>query len=718
MEAANAASQNMLPKPPALPVIFENIPQELKGIDQWILWKYECRLGKWTKPPYQPDGALASSTDPSTWNSFEEIKAAYESGGYDGIGFVLTEDLGIVGIDLDNCLDNNEISESSARMVQSLDSYTEISPSGKGLRILVRGTIPENGRKRGDIEFYKHGRYLTITGHRIEGISSTAIEDRHEEVLSLFTEIFGEDATEEEEKKDHEKHELTEEAELRFGNLLEIDDAFAKRFLKPAPIGERSDREFYLCCYLYEHGFEAGEIYTLLTEYSPQEKWKERDDTYRWGVIDAAVDKAEARAITEEQLGGLSLAENPRLTVNLEPDNTIMRYIEYGKSTCDAYLEYHYSMSLNLLSISTNRNLVLKLSQDDVYPNIWSFNLGRSTISRKSAAAKKGEKFASELFPPEAVLPQSYSPEGLIEVLSKHPQSYLIKDEAAAMLEAMQKSYMLEIRDLYCLLYDNQGYSRKLRSGQRNEQREFIVVDPFVNIWCATTPASFREKTSMLDLLSGWLVRFLYFYPNYRKDWMAFKPASEEDYTLQGEVLSRISQTVQVFYHREEPLNIELSPEAWSYFQGWQEARERNLQRQPDDIELALWGRLSFYALKLSMLFTVGRSDYKEGTSVSLEHVREACRQVDEYFLPTGKIVAEEVALQESRNVQNRILGILKRKGGRIQRSELLRNLHLKVKEVEEALSALEESDEIERKIVTAEGKKPVEWIILKKKQS
>jgi hypothetical protein len=414
--------------------------------------------------------------------------------------------------------------------------------------------------------------------------------------------------------------------------------------------------------------------------------------------------------ITEEEFRALPIAENPKLEVRLEPDNTIVRYIEYGKSTCDAYPEYHYAMALVLLSISTNRNLILRLKQADVFPNIWAFALGKSTISRKSAATAKGEQFAKDLFP-LAALPQSYSPEGLIEELSEKPRSYLIKDEAAAMIEAMQKNYMLEMRDLYCTLYDCKGTRRKLRSGQRKEKREFEVVDPFINLFCATTPENFREYTTLLDVTSGWLIRFLYFYPTYRKPWMAFQPAGNEDFSFYAEILGRLSNLKGLLYHRESPLAIQLSPDAWEYYQAWQKARETELQDSLDSIELALWGRLSFYALKLAMLFTVARSDYKEGTSISLEHIEEACRQVDEYFLPIGKLVAEEVAREEKNNLQNKILGVLGRHGGRVQWRPLLQNLHVKVKDVEEAIEALVASEEVEDKTVVQDGKKPSRWI-------
>lgn len=198
---------------------------------------------------------------------------------------------------------------------------------------------------------------------------------------------------------------------------------------------------------------------------------------------------------------------------------------------------------------------------------------------------------------------------------------------------------------------------------------------------------------------------------------MAFKPAGVEDFALYGDVLGRLSRIKGMFYDRETPIEITLTEDAWSYYQTWQETRETELQETTDAIEMALWGRLSFYALKLSLLFTVGRTDYQESTQVSLDHVKEACRQVDEYFLPVGKLVAEEVAREETTNLQNKIIGTLSRAGGRILRKNLLKALHVTLKDVENALSALNESEEVSV-IEEKKGKgKPTIWIVLNRNE-
>src|SRR5438445_564404 len=121
----------------------ESIPDELKARDQWLNWRRAARDGKPTKIPYaSKTGVNASVTDPSTWATFEEALAACPN--YDGAGYVLTPDDPYTGVDLDRCLDpaTGKLDPWARSIVDQLHSYTEVSPSGEGVRIFVRGSLP------------------------------------------------------------------------------------------------------------------------------------------------------------------------------------------------------------------------------------------------------------------------------------------------------------------------------------------------------------------------------------------------------------------------------------------------------------------------------------------------------------------------------------------------------------------------------------------------
>jgi putative DNA primase/helicase len=158
----------MTERPVPLQVFPANIPQALKAVPQWVCWKYEWNGKKWTKPPFQTNGYKASKTNPQHYFAFDKVLAAYEAGGFDGIGFVLTANDPFVAIDIDHCItDEDGLSVFAKEMLSLFNSYSEISPSGKGLRIITKGVIPRNIKKP-EIEMYHCDSYVTITGNEVD----------------------------------------------------------------------------------------------------------------------------------------------------------------------------------------------------------------------------------------------------------------------------------------------------------------------------------------------------------------------------------------------------------------------------------------------------------------------------------------------------------------------------------------------------------------------
>jgi putative DNA primase/helicase len=143
---------------------FENFPAELTSRDQWVLWKLTPK----GKVPFQVNGRPAKSNDAATWASFKAVKKAFESGGYEGLGFVLTVENGVVGLDLDHCVDFiGNIETWAKKIIDHLKSYTELSPGGAGIRIFVKGSLPVAGKRKDKFEVYQSGRFLTVTGNSI-----------------------------------------------------------------------------------------------------------------------------------------------------------------------------------------------------------------------------------------------------------------------------------------------------------------------------------------------------------------------------------------------------------------------------------------------------------------------------------------------------------------------------------------------------------------------
>lgn len=157
----------------------EVIPAALKQLPQWVCWRYVDR-GPDKKPDKRPVNPHtlrnASVTWPTTWSNFPHtytvylmLRARRAPNGINGIGFVLTPDDPFVGLDLDHCLEDGVVLPWAQAILEQVPSYTEISPSGMGLRILVNAPDFIQNRRRGTLEIYSHARFLTLTGNHLAG---------------------------------------------------------------------------------------------------------------------------------------------------------------------------------------------------------------------------------------------------------------------------------------------------------------------------------------------------------------------------------------------------------------------------------------------------------------------------------------------------------------------------------------------------------------------
>jgi primase-polymerase (primpol)-like protein len=168
-------------------------PEELKPRPQWVAWRAETTPdGRPVKPPYRPSDPArrADVRDPATWGTYERaLEACDES----RVGFVLTPDDPYTVADLDGCRDpeTGELVAWAREVVEALDSYTEVSPSGRGVHVWLRGELPGHRRRSGGVELYDQARYVTVTGQALPGYGG-GIAERGAELAALYRRLFGE----------------------------------------------------------------------------------------------------------------------------------------------------------------------------------------------------------------------------------------------------------------------------------------------------------------------------------------------------------------------------------------------------------------------------------------------------------------------------------------------------------------------------------------------
>ena len=180
----------------------QSVPDELRERRQWVCWREEERDGKRTKVPKRATGkGNAASDDPQTWATFEQALRRFERGDVDGVGFVLTAEDPYLVVDLDAALSATGDLASWARdVVDGLQSWTERSPSGRGLHVWVRASLPEGAGNREDledggrVEAYDRLRYMTVTGDAWPG-SPLVIQERQGAVDVIVEEYLTKPAT-------------------------------------------------------------------------------------------------------------------------------------------------------------------------------------------------------------------------------------------------------------------------------------------------------------------------------------------------------------------------------------------------------------------------------------------------------------------------------------------------------------------------------------------
>lgn len=250
----------MNPQPIPLQGDLRNLPQALAPLKtprNWVGWRFELRVNKkkgvsdWTKPPLRPDNPQqhAKNDDPSTWGSYAQALTVFETGQSKGIGFCLLGTT-IAAFDLDNCRDpvTGAIAPEAMAIVKRAASYTEVTVSGTGLRIIGIGSGAKVHRKQKifgspvEAESYRKAeRYIVITGNPLAG-TPMQLTNIDAVIDAVVTELDAQ-TTEEEEGGE----------ELPDDLIKLIDEG-------PAAGADLSDEFHHAVCWLGDLGWSAQRI--------------------------------------------------------------------------------------------------------------------------------------------------------------------------------------------------------------------------------------------------------------------------------------------------------------------------------------------------------------------------------------------------------------------------------------------------------------------------
>jgi predicted P-loop ATPase len=156
----------------------DNLPAAMRTLDQWLVWRFETYPGdkKPRKVPYYVNGRKrrgeqGSAEDRQQLASFAQARTLVDTGRFDGLGFAFLPGDGLIGIDIDGAvdLDTGEVAEHCLRIIDQCASYTERSPSGRGVHIIVAGHTQTFKDNSIGVEVFCGRQFFTCTGDRWAG---------------------------------------------------------------------------------------------------------------------------------------------------------------------------------------------------------------------------------------------------------------------------------------------------------------------------------------------------------------------------------------------------------------------------------------------------------------------------------------------------------------------------------------------------------------------
>lgn len=729
------------PRPIPLPVQADALPPILCSLRRFVGWSYTWKPGngngkpgKWDKPPYvaTEPGRLASSTDPDTWRTFKESRAAVENGKFDGLGITLgpveTADAIAAGnrltaVDLDHCIDDHGTIAPWARaIIDRLNTYTERSPSGRGIHMLLwADRLPPGGRKGRHIEIYDAGRYVTLTGHSIVG-TPMALQERTDMIAAVHAEVFGTKSNGSRQEPRRRASPMTDDDAtlLDRARLARNGEKFAALFWAgdtsayPSP----SEADLALCGQLaFWTDRDAARVDALFRQCGlMRPKWDERrgDRTYGELTIEKAINdcretyRGPSRPVARS--AGAPAGVAAPFAIVTPATSFVTRYIEHVSQRTDAPREAHELMAVGILSAlaGPRPRIPIATSTRGDRLVLWGTYIVNSTIGRKTTTINFARDLLAVVLGESAIIEWEGSPQGLIQRLQERDNqaAVFVRDEYSGLLQQMNRGgHMAGLEQTFIRSFDGRVLEN-IRTRKRNKttgewhRDTDRVENPYLVKLTGTTWNAFVARATIDNVLDGFLARFIFV-----TGWAAPRRPGLTTRAIEADWTALI-QAARDYYERArlvEVLNVDndVLDASWALEQQWA-ARARQSTR-PDAATPSL-KRLAEAVLKVAGLLAIEDTSIMQ-PCITLDHFRVA-RAMGERWVTNTLQVIEALGATSFQRDADAVADTVRQHPHGIKLSDLYRaHRRLKKRDFDEILSALETQEVIRRVKADHQGK-------------
>lgn len=576
----------------------DQIPAELKSIPQWIVWftEYDPQSEKWTKIPRQPafTNIGASKNKKTHFSDFDTAYAAYQKYPYlGGVGFVLTPDTPFVFFDLDHCVNDGFVSPDAQDVIDSVGSYTELSPSGKGIRIICRGKLPgkqiNNHRLKRELYDGQKNSFLTITG---QTFINNKIVSAQQQVNFFY--------------KEWDTHSTDEKSIISFKKdfIADVDLSNLPPHTLRLIHGEnwssfpsRSEVLFVVCIDMLKAGYSTDDILSVTTDdnypisqVAESRRHNNRESQRVW-VSNYSLSKAMTiynEWLKTESIDISSIIDNTVLKNAIDPYIKpqqhpisllrlpgILGEIEdyYNATAKIPQPMFAQQTALGLLSVKLGRRFKTVFSD---YSSLYFCNLTKSTNGKEHIKTTT-EKILDAWGNKDLIAGDGYTSAGaVISALKEKPVHISIIDEFGLYLEASNNRNNHIGRSANTALMECIGrLNGEVRSknysthGVKNSAVAETIVNPAITLHGLTTPATFYKHLTLDLIQDGFFGRFITVHSKAHRvppRKVRELPVSKSIIEWGNAIDSRIHDALNVFFLNSaaigEQVIIDVSPDA------------------------------------------------------------------------------------------------------------------------------------------------------------